>query len=334
MRKFLEFILKRLGVSLEQIPYSAWHSKVFYLYRKDKWRHTASAVRSVPFLNSEVYFQSNDFRAYLPKTINEEIVRIGALAQSAAAIKEFDFYDIGTNYGLYSIPIYEGRKELKVGSIVQVEPNPFLCFCLARTFGKDAKLYKTAIGAKSTTEEVEIAIKPSGSGASSLSARAAVAPFQDFMLDTVALPIDLILRENKVREKAVVKIDVEGLERDLLENNLLQKLSEQYCDFVLFIEYLKTEDEHCNEEFLEYFDSHWCMVFTRDQWLANEKVALDPGANILDLNISSFYKVSLEKGIRNLISKSAAEADILVFSSREIALNVTSSMKLQSETSC
>lgn len=328
MRKFIKFILKKLGLSLEQIPYSAWHSKVFFLYRKDKWQHTASAVRSVPFLNSQVYLQSNDFRAYLPKTVNEEIVRISALAQSASAMNEFDFYDIGTNYGLYSVPIYEARKELNVGSMVQVEPNPFLCFCLSRTFDQDTKLYKTAIGAKSTKETVEITIKPSCSGASSLSTGAGTGPFQDFMLDTVALPIDLILRENKVREKAVVKIDVEGLEKELLKNGLLRKLNQYYQDFVLFIEYINSEDENWNQEFLEFFDNHWCMVFTRNQWIANGTVELDPNINLFALNISSFYRVSLTRGIRNQFPKSAVEADILVFSSQEIAKTVASSMKL------
>ena len=313
---------------MEQIPYSRWHSKVFFLYRKDRWSDNKSIVHSKKFLNSEVFFQSNDFRAYLPKTINEEIVRIGALAQSSLAFKNFDFYDIGANYGLYSVPIYEGRERLNVGSIVQVEPNPFLCFCLSRTFGDYAKLYKSAIGSKSETENIEITIKPSSSGASSILTSNSKAMFQDFMLDTLALPVDLIFLENKVSENAVVKIDVEGLEKELLDNGLLQKINNHYNDFILFIEYLKSEDLHNNENFLKYFDNHWCIVFTRNQWLENEAVALEPNTNVFNLKISSFYKITLQQGIRNFISHSTDEADILLFSNKDIALSAASSMNL------
>jgi FkbM family methyltransferase len=170
------------------------------------------------------------------------------------------FLDIGSNYGTYSIPSIE----LKIPSIL-VEPNPFICTALHRTFKKfqNVKIINKAIFSDPKEGgSVCLNIMPFLSGASSIKddiTKNSMTSTECFSLDVDVLSIDRLIYEVQTDlDFLILKLDVEGIELDLLRGGLIQKLRDNFSRFIIFLEYVP--DVYSVESDLVEYRNYLCSL--------------------------------------------------------------------------
>ncbi len=140
-------------------------------------------------------------------TIQEEIKFLGMLASD---LGEFVFLDIGANEGFYSL---EFSRRFPNISIYAFEPGS-TAFSILKTKTHNTRIscINRGIGEKATT--LDLYYDFSGSGLASLSQRNLSHMNIDFNLkETISIvTLDEWLIDNKILEKVVIKMDIEGHE--------------------------------------------------------------------------------------------------------------------------
>lgn len=155
-------ILSAFSFNLELVPYRNWTSNIFIIYKKK----INYELEKKKYFNFDVFFQKSDLRAVFPNYWDEESTRIASLFSLNKLFHEFDFFDIGANYGIYSLPFIKSKK---IGRHLIVEANPFLVTCLEKTFEKTrANIISNAVTAFNVKKKLLFNIQPFGSGSSSL----------------------------------------------------------------------------------------------------------------------------------------------------------------------
>jgi FkbM family methyltransferase len=128
--------------------------------------------------------------------------------------------DIGANEGFYTLKVKEQNPRCK---IICVEPNPYVFEMLEKNIEsnniRDVVLVNKAIGSSNGVITLEI-IKEIGSiGGRDL--RIAERPWlkDEFIerIEVYAVTLDALCRENNVSHIDILKIDVEGMETEILE---------------------------------------------------------------------------------------------------------------------
>lgn len=157
---------------------------------------------------------------------------------------DVDFYDVGANYGEFTLPLLGLTRRVRC-----FEPNPIVFFCLRRTLQDDlsAELNNCALTARGG--HIALAINPFASGGSSVDRNVwdrlagghslSGEKNQLVYMDVAARQLGGILNEElsagRMRESLLLmKIDVEGVELDLLEEAAASL--ERVPRFLLFFE--------------------------------------------------------------------------------------------------
>lgn len=123
----LRRILLKINIYVsENLMFDKNADKVFQVIVNPDLRKPTTEARN--FFGNDIHIQTGDFRSHVDESYIEEISRIVFLKKMQSLIGEIDFYDIGANYGMYSI-LLDDR-----ASLTLVEPNPFVTHCLKRSF--------------------------------------------------------------------------------------------------------------------------------------------------------------------------------------------------------
>ena len=247
----VELALSSRGYRFYRLPYSRAEFTVYKLIRDERWctktdtLQPGNLIRKAVYFGHDVFYQKNDLRAYFTNELDEEATRIYfiyLLLKLAETEGPLIFFDLGANYGTYSL----AAAELDVPSVL-LEPNPFLCACLTQTFPQDYinVMNVALVGSYATADEegeVPINIMPTLSGGSSARSELAVADatgYECFSLNVGAVSFDNLLNRAQIKQTvAVLKLDIEGLELSLFNDGLLSLLKERFSKFILFVEYV------------------------------------------------------------------------------------------------
>ena len=324
VNSFLFIILRKsfsiLGLNFEKVDYSDWTSSIYLLYRGSKYNSKNTSIKKVNYFKFNVFYQPSDLRAVFKNYWDDESTRIAALFSLNRLLYKYDFYDLGANYGLYSLPF---SKSSKVDSLVVVEANPFLIPCLKKTFlTSKAKVISCAITDSNLKDELLFNIKPFASGASSLETPLKHPPLSTLQVGVEGLSYSRMFEKYKVAKQAIIKIDIEGSELSLLKDGFLDCLKRTYDDFIIMIEYIpKFYSKGEIDTFASYFSEFYTLPLTNlnfrnlSEFKDNEKDFL-----LNENSINRFYKTSYGKGIDWFANdKKLLYSDIIVFSSEKLA---------------
>jgi len=334
---YLSFAILKLSQHKDlKLPYSNLNFTVHKIIYDDRCivqSNTESPIKVDLYFGHEVYTQSNDLRSYLHNILDEEASRIFGLQKlfSAAQLRyDVTFFDIGANYGTYSLPAAESDIHA-----ILVEPNPFVCACLSRTYrDKNVTIVNKAIvdsGTAALDSEISINLMPSLSGSSSVSSqivREENTQYEVFELEVECVTIDeLCLLADASSDFGVFKIDIEGLELKLFKDDLINKIRSRFEHFVLMVEYVPAVmSENEAKDLRNYLTELPTIILSDKNYRFNHRH--------LSKNFSSFGALGAQdiklKHIFNelkLLSKKEAAAklkqvtyaDVLVFSSKDLA---------------
>jgi FkbM family methyltransferase len=319
--KFLSKILSIIDLNLELVPYSNWSSSIFLIYKKQNKK--SFRLQKQNYFNFNIFSQESDLRAIFPNYWDEESTRIASLFSLSKLYDEFDFFDIGANYGLYSLPFLKSKK---IGCHLIVEPNPFLITCLEKTFEKSkVKIISNALTACNKKKKLLFNIKPFGSGSSSLETSTKIKsppPLSNLQLNVNNIGYRDMFRKYKTKKNVIIKIDIEGTEVNLLKNGLLDYLNRTYQNFIIMIEYVpKLYNRAQNNLFKKKLLNYHCITLTNTNFKSEVKYNNYKRDFLLKENsINRFYKSSCHKGIEHLVfEKNFLYSDILIFSSKKLA---------------
>ena len=303
------------GYQIYLAPYSGWSSPVYLIYSKNN-EFMGQGLRKFSYFGKSVWCQSQDLRAYVRSIWDEESSRIKALFDCSNLFAQFDFFDIGANYGLYSLPFASNPR---VGSCVLVEANPFLVTCLEKTFlDTRARVINKALW-KSDDVNLLFNIRPFASGASSLNLTHATAPLQSLGLKLSSIGIKTLFGNHHQSRSAIVKLDIEGGEIDLLQENLLfASLSALYDDYVVMMEYIPKQYNVSQLAFLrKALSASYCCPLANFNFIESKT---SKPFEFSHGSISDFYDLNCQIGVEWFDSDPSFEyADILIFSSGELA---------------
>lgn len=322
---FLFNILKNffslLGLNFYQVPYSNYSSIIYLIYKKNS-KKKYKGIRRNRYFNFDVFSQESDLRAVFKNCWDEEATRIAVLVLLTKLLNRFDFYDIGANYGLYSLPF------LKIDNVCRhliVEPNPFLVTCLEKTFlGSKAKIISNALTNDIKEKKLLFNLKPFASGASTL---------EDFIinpapLSTLKMNVNTISHSKmfdkyKVANKCIIKIDIEGSESYLLKDGFLETLSKIYQDFIIIIEFIpRLLNKNQVNIFINKLSKYYCVPLTNLNYRNETKYKYAKNFFLNKNSISRFYQTNYGKGILWFINdKKFLYSDIIIFSSEILAKN-------------
>lgn len=325
--KFIYWILTKafsaFGFNFKLVPYSDWSSTIYLLYKKNTSKNYNS-LKQNNYFKFNVFSQESDLRADFKNLWDEEATRILTLFSLNKLFDKFDFFDLGANYGLYSLPFL---KTNKVRSHIIVEPNPFLITCLEQTFsGSKAKIISKAITASNDQRNLLFNIQPFFSGGSTLKF---IPKYSNVPLSTLQIRVDAMsypemFNNYKVANKAIIKIDIEGSEVDLLKDGFLDHLNKIYEDFILMIEYIP--EYYSKDEikiFTSCFSNYYCLPLTNLNYIRASKYQnfdIDFFSNTNSIN--KFYKINCGKGIDWFANeKNFLYSDLIFFSSKKLAEN-------------
>jgi FkbM family methyltransferase len=161
------------------------------------------------------------------------------------------FVDCGANYGEFLSLL---ARTNSIEKWIAVEPNPFVNSCLEKTLASLAgnlqfgqvrfQLHKSAIVPNAGAQDIQLHFNPYYSGGGSIVKSFSTGNTQSVPVSTVSIPqiIESIPKETQAH-LAVIKIDVEGFEFELLPTFLdeLQKYKLGYV--ILFETHLKTAED-------------------------------------------------------------------------------------------
>lgn len=145
-------------------------------------------------------------------------------------------YDIGGHVGIFTL--FFARSVGKNGKVITFEPNPWnynmILEHLKLNNFDNVKVYKIALGKK--REDATLAVRKSETGTGSLQENIKASILQEKGAETVQVEVDTLdnqITTNNLPKPDFVKIDVEGLEMDVLGG--MQRIIED-CKPKLFIE--------------------------------------------------------------------------------------------------
>ena len=187
---------------------------------------------------------------------NNHFIAPGFSGKSASLI-----VDIGANQGFYTLRIRQHNPRCK---IICVEPNPYVFEILEKNIEsnhlEDVALVNKAVGLSNGKIALEIIEQIGAIGGKSL--RIAVRPWlkDEFIekTDVDVITLDTLCRENNISNIDILKIDVEGMEMDILGNS--RALLDRVDKIVVERHSRKLRDEVVT--FLT--DNHFDLVFEED----------------------------------------------------------------------
>ena len=309
--------ISEFGYTAIEVSCSNWTSPFWILYDKNVWEKKSSELIVSDYMGFKITNQNSDLRAVFNNEWDQESSRIFALYTCSKIFETFDWFDIGANYGLYSLPFINSKKAVK--SII-VEPNPFLTTCLHETFSDTkAEIIEAAV---CTTKEsnTHFHIKPFISGASSIREVKKTHPLLSLCLKVKAINYRELISVNKISSCAVVKLDIEGYEINLLQDSFLEYLSETYDRFVLFIELIPSQLSAKElEVYTDILSQFYCLPLTNSNYKPNNKDIFSKESFFRSTKkVSEFYQIDCKKGIDWFINDPKfSYGDIIVFSNPE-----------------
>jgi len=305
------------GFLLEEVSYSSWSSKIFILYKK-KLKKPYGLIKN-NYFNFEIYSQESDLRAVFNNNWDEESTRIFSLLSCSYLFEEFDYYDIGANYGLYSLPFL---KLDNVQNHVIIEPNPFLTTCLEKTFSSSkVKLIEKAI--YTDNQKKLFSVYPFASGGSNLeNFNSKSSPLSNLKINVDCLSYAEVFTTNQNSKSAIIKIDIEGAEADLLKNGLLDYLSKLYKDFILMIEFVpKFLSKDQTDQFKNSLSNYYCIPLSNLNFIPSSlNDNLETNFFLNKNSLKKYYKINFNLGIEWCLKEQNLKyADIFIFSSEKLA---------------
>lgn len=317
-------ILKLVGYKLILGPYSGRNLSVFIFYKKRFLQRFKSISHSLigktKFFNFNIFHQIYDRRAVFLNQWDQESTLVAALALASRAFEDKDIYDLGANYGIFSLPYI---KDISVKNHILVEANPFLTTCLSRTFNGNQIILNNAITSElnSKNKFVNLNVIPGGSGSSSMDPGINVSyPFFSYALDVRSIDPTFLFKNYKKSNNALIKIDIEKQELNLLRNGFLDTVKKYYRNYVVLIEFLiSNSNNSINEEFCKYFKDYPIILFGPHNWKSNNrKITKNDFLDGRNLNLNNFYDLYLSKGISLDLNKND-NVEILLFSNKSLA---------------
>jgi FkbM family methyltransferase len=235
LKIFKKSLLRMNIVVSDNLMFDPGNEKVWQIVVNPKLN--VPTVASRKFFNKNIYIQTGDFRSYIDEKYIEEVSRILLLKNLQLKLEYVDFYDIGANYGLYSVLLNDKA------NITIVEPNPFIVHCLKKTFLRrlNVVIENVALSPLKGGGECNIDIMPRHSGGSSVKEGGLTNNkflHEKFTLTTriISLP-ELISKRSSENDTAIIKIDIEGIEPDIFSSkNTINYISSRYHNFIIFIE--------------------------------------------------------------------------------------------------
>ena len=307
------------GLSIELVPYSNWTSSIYLIFKKNL--DIKYGIKQNNYFNFNIFSQESDLRAVFNNNWNEASTRIAALASLAKLFDKFDFYDVGANYGTYSLP-FTNLDE--VSSHVIVEANPILTTCLEQTFLKSkAKIISKAITVPGDAKRMKFNIKPFASGASTLENIKKPTPLSSVQIDVECIDYKNLYETFKHSNNVIIKIDVEGTEIKLLKGNMLKYLDETYQSFIIMIEYIpKIYSVEQNNIYKKKLANYYCVPLTNYNFIRNSNYEhYQKNFFLHDNPIKHFYKTRYGKGIDWFAeNEEFSYSDIIIFSSEKLAI--------------
>ena len=316
----LRILSNSLGFPNYIIPYSNMTSDVLVTFSKNNFKLNKSAnIQSTSFFQYKIYYQNSDFRAYFKTNWDEETTRIIALYKAANLFTSKDFYDIGANYGLYSLPFLNDKN---TKTKIAIEPSPFLVPCLEKTLGKDFVIIQCAVtppqkGVKDAYKYSSFNIMPMASGGSSLSKKINK-PFLSFEIKVRNYPFDMLLKKYKKSNAGIIKIDIEEAEIELLRGGMIDEIKKNYPEFIIFIEYIP-KNKKMNKEFFSYFKNLYSIALSDINWKGSKRSYYKLDLKNKQLDLKKFYDLKINKGGGNYLNSDIKYSDIIFFSSQELA---------------
>lgn len=317
-------IFQLFGYKLVIGSYSGKNTLVLVFYKKLFLKRiqpvNKSLIGKAKFFEFNVFHQIYDRRAIFYNKWDLESTLVAALAKSSELFSDKDIFDLGSNYGIFSLPYIKNKS---INSHILVEANPFLTTCLNKTFNDNQVILNNAITGKINplNHFVNINIIPGGSGSSSMDPKINDNnPFFSYALDVKAITPSLLFQTYKKSNNAIIKMDIEKQELNLLRNGFLETLKKSYDNYIVLIEFLISDnDKLINEEFVNYFENYPIILFGEHNWKKNpQRINKNDFLDGRNLNLKNFYDLNLTTGIQiNL--KNISFVDILLFSDRNLA---------------
>lgn len=317
-------IFQLFGYKLVIGSYSGKNTLILVFYKKLFLKRIQpvnnSLIGKAKFFEFDIFHQIYDRRAIFYNKWDLESTLVAALAQSSELFSDKDIFDLGSNYGIFSLPYVNDKS---INSHILVEANPFLTTCLKKTFNDNQVILNNAITGKINplNEFVNLNIIPGGSGSSSMDPNIKDKnPFFSYALDVKAITPSLLFQTYKKSNNAVIKMDIEKQELNLLRNGFLETLKKSYDNYVVLIEFLISENQSfINEEFIQYFANYPIILFGEHNWKKNpQRINKNDFLDGRNLNLKKFYDFNLTTGIQiNL--KNIHSLEILLFSDRNLA---------------
>ncbi len=302
------------------IPYSNMTSDVLVTFSKNNSRlNKSETIQSTFFFQYKIYYQNSDFRAYFNTNWDEEATRIIALYKAANLFTYKDFYDIGANYGLYSLPFLNDKN---IKTKIALEPSPFLVPCLEKTLGKDFEIIQCAVTPPQKEEKnfdkySSFNLMPMVSGGSSLSKKINK-PFLSFEIKVRNYPIDMLLKNYKKSNAVIIKIDIEDAEIDLLRAGMIEEIKKNYLEFIILIEYIP-KSKKINKEFFSYFRNLYSIALSDLNWKGSKRFDYKLDLKNKKLDLKKFYDLEINKGGEKYLNSDIKYSDIMFFSSQKLA---------------
>ena len=320
----VNIFFKLAGYKLILGPYSGRNLSIFIFYKKIFLKRFEtidnSLIKKSKFFNFNIFHQIYDRRAVFFNQWDQESTLIAALALASKSFEDKDIYDLGANYGIFSLPYI---KDISVKNHILVEANPFLTTCLNKTFNDNQIILNNAITSElnSKNKFVNLNIIPGGSGSSSMDSKINISnPFFSYALDVRPIDSTALFNNYKKSNNALVKIDIEKQELNLLRNGFLDTIKRFYKDYIILIEFLISDtDKSINEEFCKYFKDYPIILFGPHNWKNNiSKITKSDFLDGRNLNLNDFYDLRLSKGISLDFNKNNC-VEILLFSNKSLA---------------
>lgn len=211
-KKFIKLFFSYFKIYIKKIRFSNYSEVSFFFY---KTKEKKELISSFNIFDRKVYFQVNDSKGNFAHLGQEDLSRIAFIKSYLKDIKNnIDVYDIGSNYGTYSIGIDN------CDNFILVEPNPFCCFCLEKTFkDKNFKIIQKSLGVNSG--DTDLTIMPRESGGSSLKENfvSSEKHHEKFIMKTETISINELLNfKNPENSQFFIKLDVEGMDIEVVES--------------------------------------------------------------------------------------------------------------------
>lgn len=299
-------ILSIFGYWISSIPQSGGTDPVYLVTKSSNSRlSNMGLIASNALFEFNYYYQKNDFRGLEKSDWNEETTRILAMYKIGKFFSDFDFFDIGANYGLYSLPLVANG----TGARVLLEPNPFIYKCLKKTFN-ETEFELLNMGITCGQDMLSMQLMPHCSGGSS----SVFKPREllGFAIDVPGIGYEKLLKERKTSDKLFLKIDIEGAEIELLNNGFLNFISQNYNTFILFIELIGTADPDLLQSFQEHFGDMNHIVLSNNNWKNINHMAGDGTLRNNKNSLKEFYTLRIDKGLNFMNEPGFCYADLII----------------------